>query len=661
MDDILSRILIVDDNKDIHEDIKYILDSSIPTEDQMVTQSLRKELFGEDEYDFKLDKDYKIRYRIDDAYQGEEAIRMVLKALEEGYPYSLIFMDVRMPPGMDGVEAIKAIWKIEPTVEVVICTAYSDYSWDQIVAKLGQNDHLLFLRKPFDNVSVKQLTLTMTTKWDLQNQNRNYINNLEAEVEKRTSELNIVIEKLTDEMTLREEKEMQLAHIAHYDSLTDLLNRHSFYDFISKILNNPSDNEFIYKTKTFIKPFSILFIDIDGFKKVNDDLGHDIGDRVLTEISKRIKFFLHDYAYDLSTAYEKALCSKGIFRFGGDEFIAILSEGDKKRISKIVAMLIEKIREPYYILNHDINISCSIGISIYPDDSVSPDVLLKYADIAMYEAKKVKSTYIFHENPNSISFQFELSLKNDLENALTNNELELYYQYLINPKDEIIGLQSLLRWHHPKLGMLKPDEFIYIAEKSGQMLSIGKYIIETAINVLNMLQTKFSKELFMLVNCTISQFYDPNFIKIVKDSLFEAEVDPKFLKIGLEESFTVQASDESLTVINELNKIGVQFTLDSFKNLYPTFAYLQHLPKDTIIKLNKEFISSIAENSKNRTFFLNLLDTFKSLDLKVIISGIENSEQKDLLIKKDCILQGYHFNVPKPFEEILTDFSLRTK
>ena len=181
MDKKSAKILIADDNKDIHDDIKYILDSSSDeAEDYQETRLLKEELFGKNALSDKFETVVDIKYRIDDAYQGEEAVKMVKAAKDSGDPYSLIFMDVRMPPGIDGIETIEQIWKIDSDVGVVICTAYSDYSWDQIIKKLGQNDNLLFLRKPFDNVSLKQVALTMTTKWSLKIQVNEHIENLRS-------------------------------------------------------------------------------------------------------------------------------------------------------------------------------------------------------------------------------------------------------------------------------------------------------------------------------------------------------------------------------------------------------------------------------------------------------------------------------------------------
>ena len=201
------RILIADDNKDIHDDIKYILEtSSVSSDEYQEAKLLKKELFGEKDTD-QGETVIDIKYCIDDAYQGNEAVEMVRMARESGDPYSLVFMDVRMPPGIDGIETIESIWEIDPDVGVVICTAYSDYTWDQIVTKLGQNDNLLFMRKPFDNVSLKQIALAMTTKWSLKMQVMEHIENLEKQVALRTNELTETVGRLREEIALREEKE----------------------------------------------------------------------------------------------------------------------------------------------------------------------------------------------------------------------------------------------------------------------------------------------------------------------------------------------------------------------------------------------------------------------------------------------------------------------
>ncbi|MCX7708513.1 MAG: EAL domain-containing protein [Clostridia bacterium] len=640
-----SRILIVDDNKDIHEDIKFILNSSATTIQDVETQSLKDELFGsEPETNQSRNLLYPVCYTIDDAYQGEEAIAMVQKAVDEDEPYSLIFMDVRMPPGMDGIQAIKKIWQIQPCVEVVICTAYSDYSWDQILSELGQNDHLLFIRKPFDHVSVKQISLSMTKKWKLQRQNEAYIENLESEVLKRTQELKNLVEKLTGEIKLREDKEKQLAYNAHYDSLTGLLNRSSFYQSISTVIQSDQDCH---------QPFSLFFIDIDGFKKVNDDLGHDVGDLLLIEISKRVRKVLAGYVCHIPDYLGGASETEAIFRLGGDEITAIIAEGSKEKTAKIATKLIENIRKPYLLSKNEVRVSCSIGISRYPFESTCPGTLLKYADIAMYKAKRVKGICIFHEELRHQQHN-ELRIENGLKYALRRKQVELHYQSLINPKNEVIGIQALVRWNHPELGVLKPEQFIHIAEETDQMIEIGEHILRTACKHLKEIHRAAGYEhLFVLVNCTAKQFYDAGFIEVVKDALSKAEVEPANLKIGLEEKFSIEANKLSLSIIHELSRIGIQFTLNGFTSAYPTFVFLQQMPQDTMLKISRAYVENIATDINSQSFLLSIMDVIKSLGLNVIVSGIETPEQRDIVNRANCIMQGYHFDTPKPLTELL--------
>jgi diguanylate cyclase (GGDEF)-like protein len=647
MDERSKKILIADDNRDIHEDIKYILDSSASAiADYQETRQLKDELFGEESDSSKNDIIVDIKYRIEDAYQGQDAVKMVESARNSGDPYSIIFMDVRMPPGIDGIQAIEQIWKIDPDVEVVICTAYSDYSWDQIISKLGQNDNLLFIRKPFDSVSLKQITLAMATKWNLKRQITEHIDNLEQQVEKRTQELTVLVEKLTVEISLREEKEKQLAHSAYYDSLTELLNRRSFYSSLSIITNYD-----LFKYDRF----SIFFIDIDDFKNVNDVMGHDVGDRLLIETAERIKEVLGENACTISDFACRDITAKTIYRLGGDEFTAIINSADKEKTAKVAQALINSVKRPFFISGFEINVSCCIGISMYPQDSISAEVLLKHADIALYEAKKFNGVYRHYDNPESSSFMNELLIENDLKQAVSKGQIDVYLQCLVNSQDEPIGVQALARWLHPEFGMLQPDQFIHIAEKSDQIISLGTCILRNSVKYLKTLHNVGYDKFFVLVNCTIKQFYNRDFVNIIKTTLQEADLNPAFLKLGLEERFSLQATAASLAVIKELNDIGVQFIVNGFESEYPAFVFLQQVPKDTIVKLNRDYVKNIVDDVKNRNFLLALMDIIKSWDLNIIISGIETKRQKEILGARECILQGYHYNVPKPLEQFMED------
>lgn len=650
MDKKSAKILIADDNKDIHDDIKYILDSSSDeAEDYQETRLLKEELFGKNALSDKFETVVDIKYRIDDAYQGEEAVKMVKAAKDSGDPYSLIFMDVRMPPGIDGIETIEQIWKIDSDVGVVICTAYSDYSWDQIIKKLGQNDNLLFLRKPFDNVSLKQVALTMTTKWSLKIQVNEHIENLEKQVAERTSELTDMVHKLRNEISLRKEKEKQLAFSAHYDQLTGLLNRRSFYSFLYSLPSGESPNADSDK-------LSLFYIDMDDFKSVNDIFGHDTGDKLLVEVSNRIRAVLADYTLAVTDYVSEKGDVNAIYRLGGDEFIAVISEDNKDALGVMAQKLIDAIRDPFFISGYEVNASCSIGISIFRRrENLTQDTQLKLADMALYNAKKVRGTYSFYSKSDDVTLLNELKLEKDLKKAIDNNQIDVYFQRLVNTKDETIGVQSLARWLHPEFGELGADQFIHIAEKTDLIISLGQHVLTKSLGYLKQMHEKGYEDFFVMVNCTAREFYNPGFVNMVKARVLDAGVDPACLKLSLEEKFSFQTTPSTLTIIRELNDFGVQFAVNGFENDYQTFAFLQQVPRDTIIRLNRDYVKNITEDEKDLKFLLSIMDIIDTWNLNIIITGIETNEQKQFLNTRNCILQGYHFNIPKPFEQFIDD------
>ena len=386
------RLLIVDDNENIHEDLKYILNQVPISETEHELQSLRSELFGDNISHLNVELQM-YHYRIDDAWQGAEAISVVMNAITENDPYSIVFLDVNMPPGIDGIQTIGRLWEVDPHLEVVICTAYSNYTWDQIVALYGQTDQLLFVRKPFDSMSIKQIALSLSTKWYLARQNRQHIENLEFQVYKRTNELEKTILQLKSEISLRHAKEMQLVHLAHYDTLTGLLNWHSFYEFIGGMITSAP-------TETQFPTHALLYVDIDGFKQINDQWGHDMGDHVLVEISSRIKQSAGSSPHLINEITSLMTVSKpetAIFRLGGDEFTLLLDYRNREEVSLCAEQIVSSLSDTFHLKNQDIHITCSIGISLLYGDATDFSTLLKHADISMYKAKEQGSSFVFYD------------------------------------------------------------------------------------------------------------------------------------------------------------------------------------------------------------------------------------------------------------------------
>lgn len=374
-----TRILIVDDNESIHQDFRKVLIHET-NEDHAELDDLEAELFGEDDAATEAkDDDALLSYEVDSALQGQEALAMVDKAEQEGRPYSLIFMDVRMPPGWDGIETISRIWIKHPYIEMVLCTAYSDYTWDDIIAKLGSSDKLLFLRKPFDAVAVQQMALSLIKKWNLGEQARHYVKNLEQEVQQRTLQLKELLKELETKNAELAVNNDQLKHAALHDALTGLPNRILYHDRLDQAIKLAQRN----KTQ-----FAVALMDLNGFKAINDQRGHLAGDYVLKTVASRIEAILR--------------ASDTVARLGGDEFAFVLPTVDRESPQTVAEKIMAAFNEAITMdtEGETIAIGASIGIALYPDHGTDIDVLIGKSDAAMYMAKRAGiDVYVHNDNP----------------------------------------------------------------------------------------------------------------------------------------------------------------------------------------------------------------------------------------------------------------------
>ena len=359
-----KRILIVDDNESIHNDFRKVLVHEV-NEDHADLDEMEAELFGAEEKDETITDNANVVYEVDSAFQGQEALKMVDKAEAEGNPYALVFMDVRMPPGWDGIETIGRIWIKHPYLEMVLCTAYSDYTWDDIVEKLGCTDKLLFLRKPFDSVAVQQMALSLIKKFNLGQQARHYVSNLEQEVQQRTLQLQDLLHEMESKNAQLSSSNDELKHAALHDSLTGLPNRILYHDRLEQAIKQSKRNN---------AQFGVALLDLNNFKEINDSQGHLVGDFVLKTISERITTILRS--------------SDTVARLGGDEFAFVLPTVDRESPEIVAQKILDAIAEPIIDDKITIKTTGSIGVSLYPDHGDDNDTLVGKADAAMYVAKR---------------------------------------------------------------------------------------------------------------------------------------------------------------------------------------------------------------------------------------------------------------------------------
>jgi len=619
-----TRILLVDDNKSIHEDFNKVL-CPVKSDIESEIGTLEQDLFGGSEGPDEHDKFEDFEYEVDSAFQGQEAIDMAKQARVDGKPYALIFMDVRMPPGMDGVETICNIWADDPYAEIVICTAYSDYSWDEIIGRLGHTDKLLFLKKPFDTISVKQMALTLVKKWNLDSQARHYVMDLENEVEIRTQQLNKLLKKLKHKNKQLTDTNERLAHVAVHDSLTNIPNRVLFNDRLQhSILLASREN----------KSFAVCIMDLNKFKEINDNEGHNIGDQVLKTIAER-----------LNEAFRK---SDTLARLGGDEFALLLPKVPRGSIPIVADKIISEVEKPIIINGESFSVGISIGFALYPEHGEDNSTLINCADFAMYNCKRSDVKYSIYDSEEDAERHEYNKLTKDLEKAIEEGDLELHYQPIVDIKAKLVrGVEALCRWTHPEKGSIQPVEFIKIAEENNLILPLTEWVLQTAIKQCSEWKDA-GHELTMSINLSANNLKDNRLPEKISESLSKVELDPKWVHIEITESMTMDDPDQAMKMLEKINDMGVSISMDDFGTGYSSLSYLSKLPIDEL-KIDRGFVLEMDSEKENAIIVKSTIDLAHNLGLSVVAEGIEEEHILKMLNDYGCEhAQGFHICKPQP-------------
>ncbi len=651
LDRVFPRLLVVDDNANIHEDIRFILDpvSGGASDDELLR--LKADLFPHPLRMPPVLPD--IRYRIDDAWQGEEAVRLVAEAVDAGDPYAIVLLDVKMPPGMDGIQSIGKLWEKDPRLEIVICTAYSDYTWEQILGLYGQTDQLLFIRKPFDSVAIKQIALSLSVKWRLARANLDHVGQLEAEVERRTRELEQTVARLTAEIDLRRDREFQVARLAHYDTLTGLMNRHSFYSRVGEIAASvPS----VVEEPTH----ALLFADIDGFKQVNDSWGHDIGDLLLVEIAARLREAVGNAPVLLDSAeagLEDCRTEPAIFRLGGDEFTLLLDYRGREDVRAVADLVLQAMGSVFLIRGHEITIACSIGISLLRGDAPDFGTLLKHADMAMYKAKEKGNTHFFHDQLRGTGWMDPIELAADLGSLTDGTQMQLHYQPIAGDGDHTVGMAAMVRWRHARYGLVLPEDFIPIAEHMALLPDLETRVLRIACRQAASLDAPEHRTMFVLVRCSLSLFQMPDFPALVQKILNESGLAPERLNLSLEERILSREREASIRILGELADIGVRITMESAGAGQSLNLLLHSLREGSTVQLDRALLANVNRHESDRLFLMNLLDTLRNRSLSVLVGGVETAAQEAFMQKWNCMRQGFLYGPPVPFDDFVHDLT----
>ncbi len=428
------------------------------------------------------------------------------------------------------------------------------------------------------------------------------------------------------DITEQKRYEEMIRHQAFYDSLTNLPNR--------LLLKERIELE-ISRAKHTGQKVAVMFLDLDRFKLINDTLGHDIGDKVLKEIAKRLK----------SCVREDDITS----RIGGDEFVILLPGiTHEENVGRIANKILNTIKQPLIIDNHELYLTISIGITICPNDGEDDEVLLTNADIAMYRAKeKGKNNFQLYTPSLNAKALERLELENSLRRALEYKEFVVYYQPKVNTKTEkVTGMEALIRWQHPQWGLVPPQKFIPLAEETGLIVPIGEWVLHTACAQNKALQNAGFPPLTVAVNLSVRQFELQDLTKMVLKTLKETGLEPQYLELEITESIAMQNVKHTLDTISKLKAMGVKFSIDDFGTGYSSLSQLSSFSVNKL-KIDKSFISKITEEKGNSIIASTVLALGKSLELGVVAEGVENEEQADFCKENNCDeMQGYFFGKP---------------
>ncbi|MBX0315403.1 EAL domain-containing protein [Planococcus glaciei] len=441
---------------------------------------------------------------------------------------------------------------------------------------------------------------------------------------------------ISERMKLEEE----IKYLAYYDSLTDLPNRVLLNDRLKQMLD---------KSKARGKKLAVLYLDLDRFKLINDSLGHSYGDILLRESAERLRRSIPKNAI--------------VSRQGGDEFTIILPEINcKKDVLPLLEQVMDSFSKPYSLKGTEVYIKTSIGISMYPQDGDTAEVLIKNADAAMYKSKEKSGTYYhFFESEMSNRNLESIKLENALYKALDNDELEIYYQPQIDSKtNTLIGAEALLRWIHPTEGMVSPVNFIPLAEETGLIIPIGKWVLENACRQLMKWHAEGHTELSISVNLSGRQFEEDNLVSMVEAIIKEQKIDPECLHIELTENQLIRNTGVTIKKMKELKKLGVKIAIDDFGTGYSSLGYLKNFPIDAL-KIDRSFVQDIEHDSDNAAITDTIITLAQNLKLNVIAEGVETQEQLDFLMSKDCyIMQGFFFSKPVKASEFAEKYFINS-
>lgn len=627
----VRRVLIIDDQQAIHDTFDRVFDAQSSKNDEALADFEARFLADagvETRGDDSANSGEEPRYALEHALSGEEGVELVRDALERQQAFAVAFVDMRMPMGMDGLETTERLWSIDPNLQVVICTAYSDHTWDNVLQKLGYNDRLLLLRKPFESDEVRQLALALSEKSRI------------AIIQKQK------VEDLGREIQRRRRAEDNMRDMAHRDALTSLPNRPYLLDKLGKIVNR-------HREHPDLPQDAVLFLDLDNFKIINDSLGHDAGDDLLNQVAGRLQECVR--GNDTAT---RAISEENTVRLGGDEFVVLLQKiRDKNDALTIANRIVQRIAEPFQLGDRFVNVGTSVGVAFISSEIRDANEALRNADTAMYRAKHSgKGQVAIFDQTMHEAVVARMELEDQLRRAAETQAFELHYQPIVSlGKSAIQGVEVLIRWRDESGKYVPPSDFIPIIEEIGLIGQVGDWVLETAMNHFGQLISNVPVEhsdVYLGVNVSPRQLGDLFFLSRVNEIIERTGFDRRKLKLEMNESSNTRHSQLCLDTMLELHASGVGIQIDDFGKGHSSLTCFQAYPIETV-KIDRHFTASIATDHSHAVIAQAIVQLAHHLNARIIAEGVESKNQLESLRKWGCdAAQGYLFSPPLTLNEL---------
>tara|TARA_R110002049_G_scaffold4601_5_gene32256 strand:+ start:360161 stop:362173 length:2013 start_codon:yes stop_codon:yes gene_type:complete len=621
------NVLIVDDQSHIHDTFDRVFDAK--GKDNAALEDFESRFLGADDSEPKPASQDRPVFILTHAGSGEEAVRILQEAKDIGKTFSVAFVDMRMPLGMDGLETTERLWEIDHSLQVVICTAHSDHAWDNVLERLGFNDQLLLLKKPFESDEVRQLALALSEKSILAERQFNKMEELHLEVARRR------------------QAEEELRRMAHRDALTGLPNRPYLLEKLKHLLKS--------RRESGERHDALLFLDLDNFKIINDSLGHEAGDELLNQVADRLKECVRHYG----GASRGAGADDQTVRLGGDEFVVLLQELEHRDHAGAVAhRIVQRICEPFRLGDRFVTIGTSVGVAFVDDKMQEAHDVLRNADTAMYRAKHDgKGQVAIFDQTMHDAVVARLEIEDQLRNAIRDGDFTLRYQPIVNLQHgSIVGVEVLIRWQCQNGREVSPVEFIPIVEEIGMINQLGEWVLQNSIESFKAMQKKLPpdccRDVYLGINLSRRQISDISFANRLEEILDRMDFDRSRLRVEMTESGDPRHQEQSLNTMLQLHESGVGIHIDDFGKGNSSLTCFQSYPVETV-KIDRRFTAAITCDHSHAVITQAIVQLAHHLNASIVAEGVESHSQLKLLCQWGCdAAQGYLFAPPLTIEEL---------